>query len=84
MTVLHAALPWDDVPVVTATACLVPFLHDPAAALARHHPWPNAGAFFGSCCGVLARPTCVLCCVNPLAPVRLCIVQAYACVDGPP
>ena len=27
------------VPVVAATACLVPFLLDPAAALGRHPPW---------------------------------------------
>ena len=34
-----AAFPSDHTPVVPATACLVPFLLDPAAALGRSPPW---------------------------------------------
>ena len=37
--VLLAAFPSDRTPVVAATACLVPFLLDPAAALGRPPPW---------------------------------------------
>ena len=37
--VLLAAFPSDRAPVVATTACLVPFLLDPAAALGRHPPW---------------------------------------------
>ena len=37
--VLLATFPSDRTPVVAATACLVPFLLDPAAALGRHPPW---------------------------------------------
>ena len=36
---LLAAYPSDHTPVVAATACLVPFLLDPAAALGRPPPW---------------------------------------------
>ena len=36
---LLATFPSDRTPVVAATACLVPFLLDPAAALGRHPPW---------------------------------------------
>ena len=38
-TVLLAACPSDCTPVVAATACLAPFLLDPAAALGRPPPW---------------------------------------------
>ena len=37
--VLLAAFPAGPVPVVAATACVVPFLLDPAAALGRMSPW---------------------------------------------
>ena len=37
--VLLAAFPTDRTPVVAATACLVPFLLDPAAAMGRSPPW---------------------------------------------
>ena len=37
--VLLAAFPSDRTPVVAATACLAPFLLDPAAALGRPPPW---------------------------------------------
>ena len=37
--VLLAAFPTDRIPVVAATACLVPFLRDPAAALGRCPPF---------------------------------------------
>ena len=37
--VLLAAFPSEHTPVVAATACLVPFLLDPAAALGRPPPW---------------------------------------------
>ena len=37
--VLLATFPSDRTPAVAATACLVPFLHDPAAALGRHPLW---------------------------------------------
>ena len=38
--VLLAAIPSDHVSVVAATACVVPFLLDPATALGRRLPWP--------------------------------------------
>ena len=37
--VLLAAFPTSRIPVVAATACVVPFLVDPAAALGRMSPW---------------------------------------------
>ena len=37
--VLLAAFPTSRIPVVAATACVVPFLLDPAAALAHMSPW---------------------------------------------
>ena len=37
--VLLAASPTSRIPVVAATACVVPFLLDPAAALGRMSPW---------------------------------------------
>ena len=37
--VLLAASPTGSIPGVAATACVVPFLHDPAAALGRVSPW---------------------------------------------
>ena len=36
---LLAAFPSSCIPAVAATACVVPFLHDPAAALVRMPPW---------------------------------------------
>ena len=36
---LLAAFPTSRIPVVAATACVVPFLLDPAAALCRISPW---------------------------------------------
>ena len=37
--VLLAAFPASRIPVLAATACVVPFLLDPAAALSRMPPW---------------------------------------------
>ena len=37
--VLLEAFPTSRIPVVAATACVVPFLLDPAAALGRMSPW---------------------------------------------
>ena len=39
MSTLLAAFPTSRIPVVAATACVVPFLLDPAAALGRMSPW---------------------------------------------
>ena len=58
---------YDRTPVVAATACLVPFLLDPAAALGRPTPWAHEVAMPGSCLGVLAW--CVNCGMHPAASV---------------
>ena len=39
VAVFLAAFPTSRIPVVAATACVVPFLLDPAAALGRMSPW---------------------------------------------
>ena len=65
--VLLAVLPSDRTPVVAATACLVPFLLDPAAALGRPPPLEHEVAMPGSYRGVLAW--CVVCGVHAAAYV---------------
>ena len=62
-----AAFPSDHTPVLAATACLVPFLLDPAAALGRRPPLAHEIALPGSCRGVLAW--CVVCGVHAAASI---------------
>ena len=65
--VLLAAFPSDHTPVVAATACLVPFLLDPAAALGRPPPLAHEVAMPGSGRDVLAW--CAICGVHEAASV---------------
>ena len=67
VAVLLAPFPSAHTPVVAATACLVPFLLDPAAALGRPTPWAHEVAMSGSCPCVLAW--CVVCGVHAAASV---------------
>ena len=64
---LLAAFPSDRTPVVAATACLVPFLLDPAAALGRPPPLAHEVSMRVSSRGVLAW--CVVCGVHEAASV---------------
>ena len=79
--VLLAAFASSRVSVGTATACIVPFLLDPAAALGRIPPWHmkfqclDLVAVF-----VLAASSAV--CTRQPRP-RLCL-YAFACLTGPP
>ena len=63
--VLLATFPSDQTPAIAATACIVPFLLDNAAALGGHPPL----RIKLKCCGFLAW--CVVCGVHAAASVRM-------------
>ena len=79
--VLLAAFPTSRVPVVAATACVVPFPLDPAAALGRMSPWHMKLQ-----CLNLSQRSCLVCRLRR-APAssrpRLCW-HTFACLPGPP
>ena len=68
---LVAAFPSDRTPVVAATACLVPFLLDPAAALGRPPPLAHEGAVCVTSRGGLAW--CVGCGVHGAVSVGVAV-----------
>ena len=73
VAVFLAAFPTSRIPVVAATACVVPFLLDPAAVLGRMSPWHmklRCVKTLGSCCSV---PSWGVCGVHPPAPGRICV-----------
>ena len=81
--VLLAELPTSRVPVVAATACVVPFLIDPAAALGRVSLWhmkQSEGVWI-----LLQRSFlgCRLRCAPASPRPRLCW-HAFPCLPGPP
>ena len=81
--VLLAAFPFSRVPVVSATAYVVPFLIDPAAGLGRMSPWHIKLQWL-----VLSQRSCLVwrlrCAPAAARPrPRLCW-HSFACLPGPP
>ena len=86
--VLLAAFPSSRIPVVAATAGVVPFLLDPAAALGCMPPWHMKLQCLDL---VAAFLLCVVCGVHPPAPDRVCVgalsptcLVLRPCVVAPP
>ena len=79
--VLLAAFPSSGVPVVAATACVVPFLLNPAAALGRMSPWHMKMQ-----CLELSQRSCLVCRLRraPASPLPLLCGHTVACLPGPP
>ena len=71
---LLAAFPTSRIPVVAATACVVPFLLDPAAALSRMSPWHMKMQCLDLVAAFLLSVSSAVCTCQPptmLAPFRL-------------
>ena len=63
--VLLAALPTSRIPVVAATACVAPFLLDPAAALGRMSPWHMKLQCLDLVAAILVGVSSVVCTCQP-------------------
>ena len=77
--VLLAAFPTSRIPVVAATACVVPFLLDPAAALGRMLPWHMKLQCLGLVAAFLVGVSSAVCTRQPPTASMLAHFRLPAC-----
>ena len=86
--VLLAALPSSRIPVVAATACVVPFLLDPAAALSRMSPWHMKSQCLDLVAAFLLGVSSAVCTRQPptasVDTLSLACLVLRPCVVAPP